>query len=480
MKRGEATSRLVALARELELEARVDDGTRFTVYLPGFATITIDETESSTLMVAIWVRSSSNDWPGERTDLNELFAVMISFALHSRGVSTEHIVVGHPVVDLPGEVYATYLVPRQPYPTGFPTAEQGLSEVEELIVHVSLTPRLGAFVLERCGWDGRSEGAATQSLSKTEAAWLALIEGELGIDHEQVTFNARSRPDWTYARTDRGLSIYRSKELASGLAAWLGHATAARYDGPTGVVLRRDGLLNFVDRRDLDLCRRLLGRVDTASEADLSILAIDNRVMVLANEHVVLVSADASRSAAAAERERIARRHASEHALLFENARVHWSDRVPGDRFEELVKHVLEQEPGVRRVRFAGGTNEQDGGRDLLVEWDTPLLPIELDPDSPAAAYRTRRVVVQCKSDIGAVGIRRVSGVGDTLSQYEADGYLLVVRSRLTRPLVDRLDQRRASGRAWIEWWAADELERRLLAHRHVAAAFKDLVTIES
>lgn len=478
MARGDAIARFAELAREAGLEMRLEGEMRLYLYIPGIASVTIEETESATLMVAIWVRSTSNDWPGERTDLNELFAMMISLVLHNHGLSTQHILVGHPAVDLPGEVYATYLVPRQPYPTGFPTSEAGIAQVGELILDVSLTAHLAAMVLEACGWDRVTEGTASQSLSPSDEAWVGLVEKVLEVGRG-VTYNARLAPTWLYLRAEPGLSIFRSEELSGVLAAWFGHDVVPRYDGPTGSVLKRGSLLNFVRRTDLEMGRQTLASLGEDPDVDLLVRAVENRVLVVAEEHALIWAADASRSAAVEERTRIAARHASEHALLFESAKVRWSERVEAGRFEQLVKQLLEQEPGVQRVRFAGATHEQDGGRDLLVEWDTPLLPSELDPDAPSPAYRTRRVVVQCKSDAAAVGIRRVSGVGDTLDQYQADGYLLVVRSRLTRPLVDRLDQRRAAGTAWVEWWGSDELERRLLAQRHVTSKFPDLVAVK-
>jgi hypothetical protein len=156
-----------------------------------------------------------------------------------------------------------------------------------------------------------------------------------------------------------------------------------------------------------------------------------SRVLV-AKEHVLICAGDASIFAAVEERGRIARRHLSEHALLFERDAVRWSEVVEAGRLERPVRQLLEHETGVQYVRFAGSTDKQDAGRDLLVEWDTPLFSSELDPDVPSSACRRRRVVVQCKSDARAVGIGRVSGVGDTLDQYDAGSYLLVVRSRLT------------------------------------------------
>lgn len=236
--------------------------------------------------------------------------------------------------------------------------------------------------------------------------------------------------------------------------------------------------MNFCGWDHLRVCQEVLVALDGERPDEPLTLAAEDRILLIGTEHLVALSTDTGRSLALQERSRIARRHAAEHALLFEVASVTWSRHVRGDRFEELVRLLLEHEPGVRRVKPAGSAHEPDGGRDLLVEWETPLLAPEVDANQPSVTHRVRRVIVQCKADARPVGTSRVNGVGDVLDDYGADGYLLVVRSRLTRPLVDRLDRRRAAGSSWIDWWEGIEIERRLRDLQHVASDFDDIVSI--
>ncbi|HYN33695.1 MAG TPA: restriction endonuclease [Ilumatobacteraceae bacterium] len=172
----------------------------------------------------------------------------------------------------------------------------------------------------------------------------------------------------------------------------------------------------------------------------------------------------------------MAKRHAEESQFLFSSTRFEWRDRIDGERFEGFVKEIIDLSPGVRWSAFAGLANEPDGGRDILVEWEMPLLPGELDAKDPDRTHRVCRIVVQCKADLRPVGVSRVTAILDTVEFHEAEGYLLVVRSRVTRPLADRLDRHRSKGRRF-NWWTGDDLEERLRRYRHVVARYPDVLT---
>ena len=478
MAQGDVIAELAEVAKGLPAESYQDGETMLRLLWPGLASLTIEETESESLMVLIWVRTQSFHWSGERSDLNELLAGLVSLQLHRGGVSTQHVLVGHPVMDLPGEVYATYLVPRQPYHTGFPVGGNGTGLVRRLMQEMSTAVDLALMVLQTCGWQPDAEGPASQTLSASQRSWVESLTAVLHVDEHDVTFNMREKPTWAYLRTAGGVSVFSSEQLCGALNLWYGPDAPLTYAGPTGSILKRGDLLNFIRESDLVRCDEILSTLGDNGRRVLT-LAMENRVLLLAPQNAIFWSADAGRAAAVDERGRIARRHSLEHGLLYDTDAVRWLRRVSAGRFEELVKVLLQQEPGVRHVRHAGLTTEPDGGRDLLVEWETPLLAGELDPEGTSGTHRVRRVVVQCKADARPVGISRVPGIGDTMDQFQAEGYLLVVRSRLTRPLVDRLDQRRATGR-WIEWWEGDQLARRLLECRHIASTFGDILTIEA
>jgi hypothetical protein len=82
---------------------------------------------------------------------------------------------------------------------------------------------------------------------------------------------------------------------------------------------------------------------------------------------------------------------------------------------------------------------------------------------------------VQCKSDKKAVGRTQVTGVYDTMRHYDA-GYLLVVRSRLTVPLMDILDGIRMEGTQFADWWEGIDVEERLRANPDLLDRYNDIV----
>lgn len=219
----------------------VDDST-VCLYWPGIGSLTAEVGESGSLMVSIWIRSLSNDWPGDRTDLNELFAILIAFALHEDGVSVDNVFVEHPVAQLPGETYATYLIPRQPYPTGFPPTTAGVKSVERLIMRVSVTVHYIRLVLEACGFEWPNEGSAAAGSGAKFQSWSTRLCELIGSDAAETTFSERRRPSWWFLRAESGFLAFRSGDLCHAMRAIFDRTPIDAFDGPTGRLLRRGEL----------------------------------------------------------------------------------------------------------------------------------------------------------------------------------------------------------------------------------------------
>lgn len=123
-----------------------------------------------------------------------------------------------------------------------------------------------------------------------------------------------------------------------------------------------------------------------------------------------------------------------------------------------------------------GHTNEPDGGRDLIAEWDTPPVPDHplFEGQSPVV---TRRIIVQCKASKYSVGKSKVRDIYDTLKRYNATGYCLVVSSHVTRNLAEHLEKLRYDKGYWSDWWTRNEIENRLQKNRDLLTKYKSIVT---
>lgn len=440
------------------------------------ATMLVERTDSNTLQTAIRVRTSSYHWSGERSDLNEICAIVIALSLGRGGTSCRLLHVAHPSVDLPSEVYATYLLPAQPNATGYSCDDRGIQQVEELMASILVALANLQRLLQHCGWDG-SDAPATKSVSIAERNWLNSAVGAIGSTIDESTFNSRRNPDWLFLRSNAGYSVYRSEALYEGLKICCGEDDAPSIDGPTGTIFRHKHVMHYVNDLDVVAFEELLKQLGKQIK-HLVVRAIDNRIIMSSNGVTLIRELDSGSRQVSAERERLLVRHSAENDFLFGASPVSWLLPLSDDRFEELIRAILLSEPGVRRVWKFGHSNEPDGGCDLLAEWELPPKSSEIRPDSFEPTHRVHRVVIQCKSGSAPVGVRDVTSVGDVLDHHDASGFLLVSRSRITAPLVQRLDRRRLTHNQWIDWWVRSDLEDRIRRNPHLLRQFGDVVSI--
>lgn len=235
MGRPDVIGSLKRFASEWGIEAN-RSGDTLVLRWQGIASLTIELTDNGTAMVAIWIRTLSTDWPGERSDLNELASLVYALTLEGSGINCHHSVVPHPAAYLPGEVYATYLVPEQPHATGLPVDESGQRVLERLIVAASMSLRWFVCLLEIAGWGGpTNEGFATQSLAGDDETWIDRALSALGGERTNSTYDVRSNPSWRYLRTEEGASVFECEELTRALRirfAQSGAAHPAIAEGP--------------------------------------------------------------------------------------------------------------------------------------------------------------------------------------------------------------------------------------------------------
>lgn len=201
-----------------------------------------------------------------------------------------------------------------------PGTDDGVALVQRLIVEVSVAVHFMVVALKACGFQWPSEGATAESLDPVSTRWAEELCRLISADWNQVTITERRNPSWLFLRSEAGLLAFRAEELCHVMRAMFDRDAAATFDGPTGRVLKRGELLNYIGHEHLEVCRLVLGGLDGERGTSPLALAVENRFVLVGQQHVIALAADTGRFLALQERSRIARRHAAEHSLLFEGA----------------------------------------------------------------------------------------------------------------------------------------------------------------
>lgn len=434
--------------------------------------INIQESKESTITVWVWVRTTSWSFEGERSDLNDLFSATILICLTTMAAASPTVVaVPHPAVDEPAGIYARVMSFERDGLVGCAAAAAQLAKLRDIVLACMMGFRYVALSLpgpHRIDWE-----AATPFAKR-----LCKAIGKR-IDAASVNYSGRKEPNWRWFHEARlGVSLFHADgigELARAYAEKRDQKT--RYvDGPNARLAMGEVHRYAIPHAQLALATQLIGIVESSQTPQFSVFPAENCFIAASQNALLQIFADCGSEAAILEIEAVRKRHVTEREVLFRRQVVQWNDQISDDRFEELTHALLFVESGVQRVRRIGKARDPDGGRDLEADWMLRSPAPPLDPiESP---FLLRRVLVQCKALKSTVGKSHVRDIRDTVEHHDASGYLLVVLSTCSAPLVAHLNKLRQEGRCWVDWWTRDQLEDRLRQHPDVASRFPDILRL--
>lgn len=469
---------LLSLAQGLGYEHR--HRTKVDVFKhPGSPfTLGLETSAEGTILPYIYVRTSSWAWPGERTDLNDILSTLVAVSLRSSATSCRFVEVNNEFSRIAGELYGRYLVPEQPFATGYPSGNDSSDELQRLIASIFWAEQSAGLILQACGASDDSEGMCGDVDDPGLVEWVRLIEKTLGRRDVEATYNSRADPSWWYYRTSAGTAVVRSGDLAAGITS-LSRPSDDDFSQTMrtqhGLIIRDRGVRSYIPTALQRKVLRILRELGELKDGEPAIVALENQAIAASGSHTIFIQSSTGRREYDRQTRALRRKLTAEASFLYADVPLVWKDHVPGDRFQLLVADLLRREPGVSRVRPVGAATESDGGRDYLIDWVTPLLPDESAiEDVPPS--RLRRVAVQAKSNKMPVSRSDITGVYDTMRHYRVDGYLLVVRSRLTVPLVDLLDDIRTTHGLFAEWWEEWDVEDRIRKNPDLLERYKDIV----
>lgn len=435
----------------------------------------------------MYVRTSSWDWSGERTDLHDMFSSCWAMLLRARErASVRMIDVSNPAIQIPGEVYARVLLLGQP-DVSIDVDEGILFHRQQLMPEAALTYHAldSAFGIQRS-----SAGAVDELALTVQPRWFNRVCSILRVG-QQATENAavhRQSVGWTYfTSASRKFTVAQIPPAAADLLR--GFLAAFKPKIAVGVertVFRTVKFRNAVPTSLYERAIALARAVDGASRADdVSVVPVDSHCIALGAQSLIVLKGECGRAAYEDECLLVEERRRHESAVFTFDYRFAWAQSPDAGRFQSLILALLEAEPGMQHVREVGSVHDRDGGRDFIAEWyvapdrgdRAELLRGETTPNP----MRIWRVLVQVKVRRAAVNKTDVIDIRDTMEHHECDGYLLVAFPRITAPLCEHLDRFRArsNGLRWVNWWERPHIEERLRRQSHLLPQFPDVVKLD-
>ncbi|MFM9550747.1 restriction endonuclease [Streptomyces caniscabiei] len=439
------------------------------------ATLFLQQITSEVVYAAIYLRTTSWEWNGERSDLHDAFSTVIAayFAVNevaSCGLRD----VPHPAGAPEGEVYARFITFDQPG-GGYFNVAKSTRELEEVIAtlysaelflhsHLPMHPEMKD---PATPWDSVEKWQNEACRALGEAA-----------DSIEDAFGIRESPEWAYYRcASEDVSVFRSRQMSKIFHELAKASEVKNLQGITGHVQIRGVLQNYVAEQKVDRAERILHELGEDGAPQLATtIALENSLIFPHGELTILTGSESGRGAFEKERNLVLPRHRDEVDFLFRGVTYEWASSVDGGRFQELVQDLLEREPGVISVRSVGNANEGDGGRDHLVDWFTPIQDDNVTVDNAVNLTRKMKVVVQCKALKASIGKSKIPDILDTLDREDATGYLLAASGSVGVTAIDHLLHLRKKYRFFTDWWSRHEIEVRLQRNPDVENKYPDIV----
>ena len=455
------------------------------------------------IFLYVYVRTTSWDLPGERTDANEFMSTMLGVYLRLEiGVSCSIWDIPHPAGEmLETEIYARYLVANQPFSSKYELNESGVGEIRNVLSIIRKFELEMPMLFEWTTQKINGEYKVTQDYGWVELAdWARNIantinepwsERELPVEFaeslpsdaigpiaENIQYNWRQNPNWKHYRSiASGVTLYEMPRFAKLLQSRISEKHPwEELDGPLCKLFLTTNTCNAVAHVDLEIARKVLEQLSSKDDRDSVVcIPLEHDVIAASSQYLLFLRRDTSRKRFESERESIRKRHQRESTLLFPILTFEWGEQIDDQQFEMMILELVKREPGVQRARIVSASSEPDGGRDILCEWRTPPTLDETVEDGKSPSV-LRKVIIQCKAYKRSVNKSNVQDIRDTVEHYNASGYFLAVSSHLTTPLTDHLDGLRQRGQIWVDWWTRSEIEERLVQHQDVALKYPDIV----
>jgi hypothetical protein len=449
----------------------------------GPLTLNIEISSESQVFIYLFLRFTSWDAPGERTDLNEFYTLLFCSFFRILGDASYTIWdIEHPACSVPEtEVYARYILLTQPSASVYRISEPGYLQIKDLIAKIQffnfIMPELLDWTVEYV--DGKPFAEPAFSCNET-TPWAAniarIIKEPLG---DAVQYSSRVNPTWKHYRSiATSITVFEAPNPARKLKELI--AREKRWEilnGPTGKLYISSAVKNFLPNKEYDKIQYILSNLQSSN--DIAFIPLENMLVGVSDKYFACIISECGIKAFEIERERIRKRHVDEGRILFPARTFLWNDKIDDDRFELFVLDLLKREREVVWARKVSTSRERDGGRDIISEWKLPALDqIAVEEKPPTEVIK---ILVQAKASTRPLSKSRVTDIRDTVEHFEAHGYLLVTSNYLTTTFTNHLERERDRKKIHIDWWTRSEIEDRLRydSNADLVQEYSDIIVTE-
>jgi hypothetical protein len=278
--------------------------------LPAFEAAGDDEA-----FVYFAVRTTSWNFEGERTDINDALSFFAAITLRTFDVSCTLLDIPNVFSGIPTEIYGRYLTVDQPTRSIYKLDEHGIGQLKVLLYGVRLfesqlgnifewDPDLDPMSDELYGWQDRA--------TKTWASKVARAAGET-LRSTKIQYNFRKNPHWFYYRTiAKNLSVCQSTTLAGRMRELVNASeNVKRVPAASGTVYHSGASKNVVLHSAARVAEDILARLEPRAPEPRLVLPIDSHFMAVGSKHIVAMRCDCSLKAFDGERERVRARGSS-------------------------------------------------------------------------------------------------------------------------------------------------------------------------
>lgn len=420
-------------------------------YCPYIFTVGYEEEDNETVALKIVWRVSKMYASGEKTDLYVLFANSMNIILKvCFNELAEVVYIDH--IACPDEIDGAAIIFNNRLRS---IAIQDLSDiVKDLFGKFLVAMQIHSFLFG-------SYGLQLKRDTYVEREWL--------LDNVKVN-NTISREDNIYfVNFEHGISMLElsaqqyKPQMITRVHEW---KMVDGIDGKIIVQYENAGKsYNLIPKQRWEYIQKILEK-DRCNH--YTIVCQENILYLLESNRIWILEGGYYHYWVEEEKEKILERQKRENEFLFFDKKFKWKYPIVPSRFEELIADLLENEPRVCRVRLMGKTNNQDGGRDILVY----KMAFSSEPEK----NKEYLVIGQCKAYEHSVNKSHVTDIRDMLENYDAKGFILAVASELTVPLIDNLNK--LSENFEVEWWTEREIFSKLRRNFYLLERYKDIVEI--
>jgi Restriction endonuclease len=424
-------------------------------------------------------RTTSWDWPGERSDLNDITSsIMMALACKIGNFSCSLIDYPNEFSRIPSELYRRFAIPQQPENKPYKLEIPSIGGL--LSVFHGAARLFHELLPDYCpgAWAGYEEAGTGGEMSTELAEWTERIFTaasdlcNLREDH----YTLREAPRVFYYRAESSISVARDPDLANAVRFLSKDEKTSRVAGINGDLLVRDGVRHVIPAELRSQATALIASLEDPA-SDVVAVPFENAVLFGGAENIILLDGECGRKSFMDERECLLDRRRLEDSVLFPKSSFSWNTRIDGQRFEDFIRDLLMAEPFVIWVRSIGPARERDGGKDILAR-----IRIGDDPNvrwsESGSNYHEKTVVIQCKATSSTVGTGEVREIRDVIEDAGAEGFVLATSSaRISSALTQRLESIQRNNGHYTDWWDRKQLEDLLTRNPHVLHAYPEIVT---